>query len=210
LSGAFLQKIPWLPTKIFWNRSHRSGTYGGVITLSESHPCRQEQQGSLFQEPSTMTNRFADLMHAFGTALGLPEPEKLARNTPFSINDIVFCFRKPPSESDQPLMLFVDFGPIPKGNEAAVYYQLLRENYLEFPTKNASYCVSSRTGNVVYARAVATDALTVDTLAVIVAKLVEQVRYWRLDHADGRTKIAPQPMRRPAFVLPLQFKANVL
>lgn len=157
-----------------------------------------------------MTNRFADLMHAFGTALGLPEPEKLARNTPFSVNDIVFCFRKPASEADQSLMLFVDFGPIPKDNEAAVYYQLLRENYLEFPTKNASYCVSSRTGNVAYARAVALEAMTVETLAVIVAKLAEQVRYWRLDHADARLKIAPQPMRRPAFVLPLQLKASIL
>ncbi len=157
-----------------------------------------------------MTHRFTDLIRTFGGALGLPEPEKLANNTPFSINDILFCFRKPPSESNQPLMLFVDFGPIPKGNEAAVYYQLLRENYLEFPTKNASYCVSSRTGNVVYARAFDIDAMTVDTLTAIVTKLVEQVRYWRLDHADARLKIAPQPMRRPAFVLPLQLKASAL
>jgi hypothetical protein len=157
-----------------------------------------------------MTHRFTDLMHAFGSALGLAEPEKLARNTPFSVNDIVFCFRKPGAESDQLLMLFVDFGPIPKGNEAAVYYQLLRENYLEFPTRNASYCVSSCTGNVVYARAVALEAMTVDTLIEVVAKLVEQVRYWRLDHADGRLQIAPQPMRRPAFVLPLQLKVSAL
>jgi hypothetical protein len=179
----------------------------GLVAIASLPP---EQQGLFIQEPPSMTPQFADLMHAFGAALGLAEPEKLARNTPFSINDIVFCFRKPSSEGDPLWMLFVDFGPVPKGNEAAVYYQLLRENYLEFPTKNASYCISSRTGNVVYARAIAADAMTVDTLTVIVAKLVEQVRYWRIEHADGRQTIAPQPMRRPAFILPLQLKASAL
>ncbi|EGF31870.1 hypothetical protein IMCC9480_3289 [Oxalobacteraceae bacterium IMCC9480] len=157
-----------------------------------------------------MNNRFTGLMQAFGIALGLPEPEKLARGSPFCVNDIVFCFRRQPSVSDQPLMLFVDFGPIPKANEAAVYYQILRENYLEFPTKNASYCVSSRTGNVVYARAVALDAMDVATLTTTVAKLVEQVRRWRIDNADARHTFAPRPMRRPAFVLPLQLKTSAL
>ncbi|MEB0135722.1 hypothetical protein QN362_10320 [Actimicrobium sp. CCC2.4] len=153
-----------------------------------------------------MNTAFIDLMRAVGDAFGVPEPEKLADGAAISINNIVFSFEKTINNPAELVTLFVDFGPVPKGNEAAVYYHLLQENYLEFPTQNATYCVSSRTGNVVYASAWAIDKLHADVLISKVKKLVDVVSNWRTDNADGRLNIAPRPMRRPAFLAPLPRK----
>jgi hypothetical protein len=153
-----------------------------------------------------MNTAFIDLMRAVGTAFGVPDPEKLAEGAAISINNIVFSFEKTRDNPTPLVTLFVDFGPIPNGNEAAVYYHLLQENYLEFPTQNATYCVSSLTGNVVYASAREIDKLSAEVLISKIKKLVDIVSDWRTDNADGRLNIAPRPMRRPAFLAPMPRK----
>ena len=150
---------------------------------------------------------YTDLIREFCTAVNLQEPEKLARGAIFTVNDVIFGFRQPSTRSSDTLLLFADFGPIPKADEAAVYSRILRENYLEFFTKNASFCVSSVTGNVVYAQALSLAVSSGQELTTTVEKLAERARVWRLDHADGRLMVNAAPVRRPALNLPPLGKA---
>ncbi|GAA4034756.1 CesT family type III secretion system chaperone [Actimicrobium antarcticum] len=157
-----------------------------------------------------MQQQLTGLLCEFATTIGLPEPDKLAGGAPFRVNGFTFAFGEQSKKQHASILLFVDFGAIPDGNKAAVYYRLLRENYLEFPTRNGTYCVSSLTGNVVCARALSVATLSVDMLTVTVAQLAEQAIWWQREYADGREYVTPAPMRRPAFILPLRTRPSIV
>jgi len=100
-----------------------------------------------------MKKKFDKLVHEFCSAIDLPNPEKIIAGNPFTINQVVFSLTHLQQVDETLLFVHVDFGDIPEGGEIEAYYELLRENFFEFPMTNASFGISPETGRVVYAAA---------------------------------------------------------
>lgn len=148
-----------------------------------------------------MKKRFEELITGFCAGINMPSPEKMMSGAPFTIDKVVFAVEYKPEVHKNLLFVYADFGPVPKGNEAAIYYDLLRENFLDFPVKNATFSVSSATGNVVYAESFPLDQLTVEDFTATLGKLTNLAKMWRADFINmTRTAVLGANARRPDFV----------
>ena len=123
-----------------------------------------------------MKKRFEELITRFCAGINMPSPEKMMSGAPFTSDKVVFAVAYKPEVHNHLLCVYADFGPVPKGSEAAVYYELLRENFLDFPVKNATFSVSSATGNVVYVESFPLDKITVEDFTSTLGTLTNLAR----------------------------------
>ena len=148
-----------------------------------------------------MKKRFEELITGFCTGINMPSPEKMMSGAPFTIDKVVFAVEYKPEIHHNLLFVYADFGPIPKGSEAAVYHDLLRENFLDFLVKNATFSVSSATGNVVYVESFPLEKITVEDFTSTLGRLTNLAKKWRADFINTPRKTVPGAnAQRPEFI----------
>lgn len=148
-----------------------------------------------------MKERFEELIRSVCATLGLPNPEKMISGMPFTINHVVLSLTHKPEVNDKYLFVHVDFGEIPKRGEVEACYELLRENFFDFPITNSSIGISSTTGRAVYATAYPLDKFVTEDFIVALTALTCQAKRWQVDNSRITQKTAlGAASHRPYFL----------
>jgi Tir chaperone family protein CesT len=83
------------------------------------------------------------------------------------------------SEAYSPLLLmYCDFGPVPKDMEAQIYKQLLEMNLTAYSGQGETFCLSPE-GRVIYVNNFLVEVLTPELLASYMAFAAAYAKKWR-------------------------------
>lgn len=138
------------------------------------------------------------LIGNFCALTGLRDAAAVAGGAPIEV-DGVTCSITSGNASGRTLVLYVEFGAVPSGREAAIYEELLSQNYLGAPEAGVMFAYSSLTRHVIcvqHLRASEVDAQRlVDVLQHIAGKALEWRRSYFLkpSQAERRPAALPAP-----------------
>jgi hypothetical protein len=136
------------------------------------------------------------LIRDFCALTGLEDATAVAGGAPIDVNGVTCSIANGHPAPSNNLMLYVEFGAVPSGREAAIYEELLAQNYLGAPQAGVMFGYSSLARRVIcvqHLRASEVDAQRlVDSLHHIAGKAVE----WRSTYFLK----PPQGERRPTAV----------
>ena len=128
------------------------------------------------------------LIGNFCTLTGLRDATAVAGGAPIEV-DGVTCSITNRNASANGLVLYVEFGAVPSGREAAIYQELLSQNYLGAPEAGVMFAYSSITRRVIcvqHLRASEVDAQRlIDVLQYMAGKALEWQRSYFLKPSQG-------------------------
>lgn len=148
-----------------------------------------------------MDQRFEKLVCDFCAATGMSFPDRMINGAPFTVNQVVFSLTHKPHVNDDLFFVHADFGAVRRENDVGIYYELLRENFLDFSLVNASFGISAATGRIVYAAAYRLDEVGTEDLIVTLTTLTCKARLWNIDHNAAPPKsVLAATHQRPYFL----------
>ena len=115
----------------------------------------------------------------FCASVDLEDPERTVHGGPFEVDGIVFSIIYNEHINNSMMFLYVDFGYAPSKNEATVYYELLKQNYITFAGKGPAYTISPITGSVIYIEHFFLDQITPAEFVGILAHLSARAKEWQ-------------------------------
>jgi hypothetical protein len=126
-----------------------------------------------------MSPSFENVIRNFCLYKALPEPGHLLKGGSVLVNAVEFCFIYDLHRMPQALTLCTVFGAAPLQNETAIYRALLSQNHVGHAGKGPGFCISPRTGEVVYLRKMLLEEATPVRLAGTMVYFSEKVREWQ-------------------------------
>ena len=140
---------------------------------------------------AVMENLFAE----FGAAIGIPDlqPDEGHRCN-IMIDDVAVSFEL--GTGDESLYIYSLLGPVPEGDEGAVYAALLHANYLIEGTRGSTLGIDPRSGGIVLIREERLESLRLAGFESIIEEFVDVAERWmkRIDSGDFK----PQPAESQA------------
>jgi hypothetical protein len=126
-----------------------------------------------------MATSFEQVIRNFCLSQKLPEPEHLLKGGSLMVNEVEFCFIYDLHRMPRALTLCTVFGAVPLQNETAIYRALLSQNHVGHAGKGPGFCISPRTGDVVYLRTMLLEEASPVRLAGTMVFFSERVRDWQ-------------------------------
>ncbi len=122
------------------------------------------------------------VINEFCERVGLQDSEYARNGGAIEIDGAVFSFIYDDKTNADVMFLYVDFGLPPAENEATVYYDLLKRNFLMFAGKGPAFTISPITGHVVYVEHFRLEEVTPDLLAQAAIGKAKEAMDWRTTH----------------------------
>src|SRR5688572_26540098 len=94
-------------------------------------------------------NDYERLLRDFCSLVGLPDPAGIAKGSPIEVDGITCSITACRQNEGEALALYVEFGAVPAGREAAIYEELLTQNYVGAPDAGVMFGYSPVAKHVV-------------------------------------------------------------
>jgi len=134
-----------------------------------------------------MQAQYTSLIHQFCTLVGVHgagDIDALANGHPLEIDGIGFTFGHDPQQAPDRLLVFCDYGPVPKTLEAKVYRALLETNLFLYESDGGVFSILPDTGRALCATRFQLSTLRAEELRSILVYLSGRAHAWRHSHFD--------------------------
>ncbi|MDE0365564.1 MAG: type III secretion system chaperone [Gammaproteobacteria bacterium] len=132
-----------------------------------------------------------NLLAEFGAGIGIPDlrPDEEHRCN-LMIDDVAVSFEL--GKGDESLYIYALLGPVPEGDEGAVYAALLHANYSFEGTRGSTLGIDPQTGGIVLIREERLESLRLPGFESIVEEFVDVAEGWmkRIDSGDFKPQTA--------------------
>lgn len=132
-----------------------------------------------------MKERYEQLIRDFCSAIGFEVADNIIAGSPFEANGVEFALTYDSYATQDKVLIYTDFGPMPAHDNKAIYYTLLEENFLHAMGRAGSFSLSSATGNIVYIESLSLDDANPKTLYENFDRLSKEAKEWRVTHYIG-------------------------
>lgn len=134
------------------------------------------------------TKRFAEIIEGLCRIYGLDHARVLQGDS-LILGEVRIALRYAEGPLSPLLMMYCDFGPVPKDLEARVYRQLLESNLTTYTGQGETFCLTPE-GRVVFVNNYLLDTLTPEILGGYLSLAAIYAKRWREDFflPDGEGK----------------------
>lgn len=146
-----------------------------------------------------MKERYEQLVREFCSAIGFEAADKIIAGGPFEADGVEFALTYDSYATQDKVLIYTDFGPMPTHDNIAIYYALLEENFLHAMGRGGSFSLSSVTGNIVYIESLSLDDANPKTLYESFDRLSKEAKEWRVTHYIGDAVKRSSPLRDSAL-----------
>ncbi|HEX3139344.1 MAG TPA: CesT family type III secretion system chaperone [Rhizobacter sp.] len=119
------------------------------------------------------------LIREFCELLRLGDVESIARGAPLDVNGITCSLTKSRHDEANTVVLYCEFGMVPAGREAAVYQELLVQNFIGSPEGGVVFGFSPVAKHVICMQTLSASAVTARRLGDILHHMAEKAVEWR-------------------------------
>lgn len=129
-----------------------------------------------------MSEDFRQLIKGFCALAGLKDVERILKDGAVVINNVVFSLLCSEESSPGMVLIYCDFGDVPRGREADAYRALLKANMILYSGTGPAFTISLETGRVVFADHAKIVQITPEKLRDILVRLAAKAIEWRGNH----------------------------
>lgn len=126
-----------------------------------------------------MREQFEKLIGAFCLQVKLPDAKPLINGASFDVDGTLCAILFNDKVDADRCFVYADFGQPPAGNEAQVFYELLRQNFASAADPGPTYTVSTLTGHVVHVERFELKSTGAEALADAIANIAAKASDWR-------------------------------
>ena len=141
-----------------------------------------------------MKERYEQLIREFCSAIGFEAADNIIAGSPFEANGVEFALTYDSYATQDKVLIYTDFGPMPAHDNKAIYYTLLEENFLYAMGRGGSFSLSTTTGNIVYIESLSLDDANPRILYESFDRLSKEAKEWRITHYIGDAAKRSSPL----------------
>lgn len=119
------------------------------------------------------------LVREFCELLRLGDPESIARGAPLDVNGVTCSLIKSRHDEANTLVLYCEFGAMPSDREAAIWQELLVQNFVGSPEGGVVFGFSPVAKHVICMQTLSASEFSAQRLGDILHHMAEKALEWR-------------------------------